>query len=96
MTFGGNKLYVGNFFGQSVTTCDWVSATNTSTGCVNTVNTDIAGSAAGLVTYSLSTGTSYLFVSQLKSIYRCTIASGNGALSNCIPTGVTVSSPQDQ
>lgn len=86
MSFFDNKLYIAN--GPSdVTTCNWDSATNTLSGCVNT---DVGGSAYGVVTYSLSNGTTYLFVSVEGSlITRCTIAQADGALSDCNPTGTT-------
>jgi len=91
MTFLDPKLYVVNFNGNSVSVCDWVSATNTLSGCVNTV---VGGPASGVAAYSLPGGTAtYLFVSVGSSIRRCTIE--NGALSGCTATGVTVSAPRD-
>ena len=75
-----------------MTTCDWVSSTNTLSGCVNT---DVGGEAYGVVTYSLLNGTTYLYISVgnpvvRKGIVRCTIAPGDGALSECNPAGGTV------
>ena len=91
MAFFGPKLYVGKFNARFVTTCDWVSVTNTLSGCVNTV---VGGPASGVAAYSLPGGTAtYLFVSVGSSIRRCTIE--NGALSGCTATGVTVSAPRD-
>ena len=78
MTFLDPKLYVVNFNGNSVSVCDWVSATNTLSGCANT---DVGGSASGVVAYSLPGGTAtYLFVSVGPSIKRCTITPGERAL----------------
>jgi len=78
MAFFGPKLYVGKFNARFVTTCDWVSATNTLSGCANT---DVGGSASGVVAYSLPGGTAtYLFVSVGPSIKRCTITPGERAL----------------
>jgi hypothetical protein len=54
------------------------------------MNTDVGGAAAGIVAYSLSNGTTYLFVSVESSrILRCTIAQEDGALSDCNPAGTT-------
>jgi hypothetical protein len=91
MTFWGNRLYVGNLGdlnGTFVTTCNWVSSNNTLSGCVNT---DVGGSTAGVAAYSLSNGTTYLFVTvDFIGIVRCTIAPGDGTLSGCTDTGVTI------
>ena len=92
MTFFDQKLYVGNFGGQLVSTCDWVSATNTLGDCVNT---DVDGNSWGVVAYSLSNGTSYLFVTVGSSIKRCTIAPGSGTLSGCTGTGINLIFPLD-
>ena len=74
-----------------MSTCDWVSATNTLGDCVNT---DVDGNAWGVVAYTLSNGTTYLFVAE-PSIKRCTIAPGSGTLSGCTGTGINPSFPFD-
>jgi len=93
MTFFGPKLYVGNFNGESVTTCDWVSATKTLSGCLIR---DVGGRAWGVAAYSLPGGkATFLFVSGGPFNKRCTITPGDGALSDCFDTGVTASAPHD-
>lgn len=84
MTFFGNKLYIAGYDGRSVNVCDWVSATNTLSGCMNT---GVGEMAAGVVAYSLSNGNTYLYVSVESSrTVRCTITQEDGALSDCNPT----------